>query len=195
MRFRNDDFPIKKKDNELTDTIAEEHPKHLAAVAGEQIRAMHHHDDGSQVELHEVGAREFIAQSIRSSLEGKLTGNFESGSNDEKQMLQGSQNITNAAKIEYEKKSSQGQPSQLYGTQQSVTGVSHNQETMMMGCNCGAEWTVTGQSTKAQGAEGVKIEQYGLGGVAQPGGYRASGAGGEKAEYRTGAGQQQDYKG
>ncbi|MBI2550256.1 hypothetical protein HYV83_03690 [Candidatus Woesearchaeota archaeon] len=195
MRFRNDDLPIRKKQgSELTDTIAEEHPKHLAAVADEQIKAMHHHSDGSQVELHEVGSREFIQESIRSSLEGKLGSGFANDSNfSEKEQ---NANNLNAAKIEYERKSSQNQPQQLYGTQRSVTsaGTAHNQETMMMGCNCGAEWTVTGQSTKAQGAEGVKIEQYGSA-AGQPGGYRASGAGGENAEYKTGAGQQRDYKG
>ncbi|MBI3036558.1 hypothetical protein HYY73_02280 [Candidatus Woesearchaeota archaeon] len=197
MRFRNDDFPIKKKGNELTDTIAEEHPKHLAAVAEEQIKAMHHHNDGSRVELHEVGSREFIQESIRSSLEGKLGSGFANDSNfGEKE--QNASNL-NAAKIEYERKSSQNQPGQLYGSQQSVTGAgaATGHETVMMGCNCGAEWTVTGQSTKANDsntAAGVKIEQYGSasGGAA---GYRASGPGGETAEYKTGAGQQQDYKG
>ncbi len=196
MKFNDDNYPPQQKQNshtsELTDTIAEEHPKHFVAVAEEQIRAMHRHEDGSSVELHEVGSREFISQSIASSLEGKLAGS----SNDWQQ--QSPQNNLAAAKIEYEKKSSQNQPMQLYGTKQLATGASHQspgQETAMVGCNCGLEWTVTGQSTKAQGAEGVKIEQYGSGGTAQPGGYRASGAGGEKQEYRTSNSQQSDYKG
>lgn len=214
MRFRNDDFPAK---NGLTDTIAEEHPKRFVAVAEEQIRAMHSHEDGSSVELHQVGSREFIQQSIQTSLEGKL------GGSSDWQPQQNPQNNLAAAKIEYEKthfdssrrgpvaaamrESSQSQPqhdlfgkgqskTELYGAQQSVTGAgAARHETAMVGCNCGAEWTVTGQSTKAQGAGGVKVEQYGNGGTAQPGGYRASGAGGEKQEYRTSAGQQQDYKG
>ncbi|MBI2143510.1 hypothetical protein HYU20_04195 [Candidatus Woesearchaeota archaeon] len=195
MKFRSDDFPSSK---DLTDTVTEEHPKHMIAVAEQRIMAMHSHDDGSAVELHEIGSKEFIQQSIQSSIEGKL------GSSDTEwqQPKQGENNLA-AAKIEYEKKSSQNQPMQLYGSQQSVTGgISHNQETVMMGCNCGAEWTVTGQSTKANDpsnpAGGVKIEQYGRGGAGgadQPGGYRASGVGGEKQEYRTSAGQQQDYKG
>ncbi len=200
MRFRNDDFPAKQpgshSSSELTDTIAEEHPKHFVAVAEEQIKAMHHHEDGSSVELHEVGSHEFISQSIASSLEGKLVGN--SGPDDVQlsQLNNPNANSINAAKIEYEKKLSQNQPQQLYGEQQSVTGgVFHGQETAMVGCNCGLEWTVTGQSTKAQGAEGVKVEQYGSGGTAQPGGYRSSGAGGEKQEYRTLNSQQSDYKG
>ncbi len=189
MKFRNDDYPPSSKNSgELTDTVESEHQKHFAAVAEEQIRAMHSHDDGSAVELHEVGSREFIAQSIASGLEGKI-----GGSDISDWQQQNSQNNLAAAKIEYEKKSSQ-QPQQTYGAQQSVTGVSHGQETAMVGCNCGAEWTVTGQSTKAQGAEGVKIEQYGSAG-GQPGGYRASGAGGEKVGYRAGGGQREDYNG
>lgn len=193
MRFRSDDFPRSSKNNsELTDTIESEHLKGFVAVAEEQIRAMHSHEDGSSVELHQVGSREFIQQSIQTSLEGKLGGSEE---HNEKQFWQKeSESPFAAAKIEYEKKSSQSQPQQLYGAQQSVTGVSHSQETAMVGCNCGAEWTVTGQSTKAQGAEGVKVEQYGTA-SGQLSGYRASGAGGEKAEYRTSAGQQQGYKG
>ena len=198
MRFTNDELPIKKSgshNSELTDTVAEEHPKRFVAVAEEQIKAMHHHNDGSAVELHEVGSREFIAQSIGSSLEGKLGG----VSNDWQQQ-QNPQNNLSAAKIEYEKKSSQ-QPQQLYGIQQSVTGGAiHQQETAMVGCNCGAEWTVTGQSTKANNpnnpAATVKIEQYGpaAGGGA---GYNLSGGGGSgPGEYRAGAGaQQQEYKG
>lgn len=203
MKFRNDDFPAKQpsshNSSELTDTIAEEHPKHFVAVAEEQIRAMHRHEDGSSVELHEVGAREFISQSIASSLEGKLAGSISAWQQQHDLFAEkGQSKNLDAAKIEYEKKSSQNQPAQLYGSQQSVTGSAHQspgQDTAMVGCNCGLEWTVTGHSMKAQGAEGVKVEQYGNGGTAQPGGYRASGAGGEKQEYRTSAGQQQDYKG
>lgn len=187
MRFRNDDLPIK---NELTDTIAEEHPKRFVAVAEEQIRAMHRHRDGSSVELHEIGSKEFIQQSIQTSLEGKLGG----GSNDW-QPQQNPQNNLAATRIEYEKKSSQSQPAQMYGLQQSVTGAgAARQETAMVGCNCGLEWTVTGQSTKAQGAESVKIEQYGTAAGKGASGYSASGGGGP-GEYRAGSGQQQGYKG
>ncbi len=195
MRFRNDDYPGRSKGNgELTDTIESEHPKRFVAVAEEQIRAMHSHEDGSSVELHQVGSREFIQQSIASSLEGKIGGSEFWNENNSPQQPQ-----QNAAKIEYEKKSSQNQPMQPYGAQQSVTGgVSHSQETAMVGCNCGAEWTVTGQSTKAQGAEGgpggIKIEQYGTAAGKEASGYSSSGGGGP-GEYRTGGGQQQGYKG
>ncbi len=194
MRFVNDDLPAKQRGshNELTDTVAEEHPKHFVAAAEEQIRVMHHHEDGSPVELHEVGSREFISQSIASSLEGKM-GNSEFWNEDKPQL----QNNLSAARIAYENKSSQNQPAQSYGAQQSVTGgVSHRQDTAMVGCNCGLEWTVTGQSMKAQGAEGVKIEQYGPA-AGKSAGYNASagsGSGGP-GEYHTGGGQQQDYKG
>lgn len=187
MRFRNDDFPAKK---ELTDTVSEEHPMHLAALAEERIKAMHHHSDGSSVEVHEVGSKEFIQQSISGSLEGKLGGNGFGSSNEEKQLQ-----LQNTAKIEYEKKSSQGQPQQMYGAQHDLLGKGQSKtETVMMGCNCGAEWTVTGQSTKQDGS-GVKIEQYGSasGGAA---GYNVSaGAGGERIEYRAGARQQNEYEG
>ncbi len=198
MRFRNDDFPNKNAHgDELTDTVTEEHPKRFVAVAEEQIRAMHHHEDGSSVELHQVGSREFIAQSIGSSLEGKLTGTSDFSESD-KQFWQKQDNQA-GAKIEYEKKSSQSQPTQLYGAQQSVTGgMSHRQETAMVGCNCGAEWTVTGQSTKANNpnnpAATVKIEQYGPA-AGKGAGYSASGGGGGPGEYRTGGEQRQDYKG
>ena len=194
MRFTNDDLPVKRK---LTDTVAEEHPKRFVAVAEEQIRAMHHHEDGSSVELHEVGSREFIAQSIGSSLEGKI------GISDisDWQQQQSLQNNLAAAKIEYEKKSSQNQPMQLYGAQQSVTGgaLSHRQETALVGCNCGAEWTVTGQSTKANNPNNptatVKIEQYGPA-AGKGAGYNASGSGGGgPGDYRAGGGQRQEYKG
>lgn len=192
MRFTANDFPAKQSSShngELSDSVAEEHPKHLVAVAEEQIKAMHSHEDGSPVELHQVGSREFIAQSISSSLEGKLSGSFGNDSEKNKQQLP----QQNAAKIEYEKKSSQNQPTQLYGSQQSVTGgVSHRQETAMVGCNCGAEWTVTGQSLKAQGAEGVKVEQYGSA-AGKNGGYSVSGGSGP-GEYHAGGGQQ-GYKG
>ena len=205
MRFTNDELPIKKSSShksELTDTVAEEHPKHFVAVAEEQIKAMHHHEDGSSVELHEVGSREFIAQSIGSSLEGKITGGSGFNENEKFFWQQNNQNTSNpnTAKIEYEKKSSQ-QPQQLYGIQQSVTGGAiHKQETAMVGCNCGAEWTVTGQSTKANNpnnpAATVKIEQYSS--AAEKGaGYKVSSGGGSgQGEYRAGGGaQQQEYKG
>ena len=218
MRFNQPYYPQKpqkKSEKDLAETVAEEHPKHLVAVAEEQILAMHHHKDGSPVELHEVGSREFIAQSMASSsLEGKLGGSSGgSGSSSDDQFeksfwqreSENSKNTLAAAKIEYERKSAQNSPVQSYGAQHSVTGASFHagskQEAVMMGCNCGAEWTVTGQNLKADpanpaaSAAAVKVEQYGHGGVGQPGGYRASGPGGEKAEYRTSAGQQQDYKG
>ena len=191
MRFRNEDYP--KRKNELSDTVSEEHPLHMAVVAEERIMAMHHHNDGSKVELHEVGSREFIQQSISGSLEGKLGGSFEFSNDTAKKEAEN----FNAPKIEYERKTQGSQLQQLYGAQQSVTGASHHQETVMMGCNCGAEWTVTGQSMKqADGHDGIKIEQYGsaAGGAA---GYNAaqSGAGGERIKYAASGGQQQDYKG
>ena len=65
---------------------------------------------------------------------------------------------------------------------------------MMMGCNCGAEWTVTGQSTKAQGAEGVKIEQYGSASGGAAGYNVSSGTGGERIRYAASGSQQQEYK-
>jgi len=33
-------------------------------------------------------------------------------------------------------------------------------ERLMMGCNCGAEWTVTGKRTDGSNPSGLKIEQY-----------------------------------
>ncbi len=224
MRFRRDDFhsdnkgtdaPLSTLGKELTDAVSEEHPKHFIAVAEQQIMAMHHHSDGSRVELHQVGSQEFIQQSIRTSLEGKLGGS--EGHNEKQFWQKENESPFAAAKIEYEKKGQHdllGKPksaaadwaqsqqrlggqSKLYGAQHSVTGAASH-ETAMVGCNCGAEWTVTGQSLKADPnnpAAAVKVEQYGPGGAGQPGSYRASGAGGEKAEYRTGAGQQQDYRG
>ncbi len=203
MRFRADGSPRRgsSESSELSDAVTQEHPKHFIAVAEQQIMAMHHHSDGSRVELHQVGSQEFIQQSIRTSLEGKLgdvSSDFGSGRSE------GNKNNLAAAKIEYERKS-QNQPGQqaIYGAQHDLLAKGQSKtETAMMGCNCGAEWTVTGQSTKANDpsnpAGGVKVEQYGHGGAGsagQPGGYRAAGPGGEKQEYRTGAGQQQDYKG
>lgn len=196
MKFNDDNYPPQPKhgsrNNEISDSVAEEHPKHIIAVAEQRITAMHSHDDGSSVELHEIGSREFIQQSIQSSIEGKL------GNNNEWQpQPTQNENSLAAARIEYEKKSSQNQPTQLYGSQQSVTGaLFHKQETFMMGCNCGAEWTVTGQSTKADANNpaAVKVEQYGsaAGGGA---GYNVSGGGSGPGEYRAGGGQREDYKG
>ncbi len=185
MRFRNDDSPKR----ELTDTVSEEHPMRMAAVAEERIKAMHHHSDGSSVEIREIGSREFIQQSMSSSLEGKLGGDFSIGGDEEKHPRQ------DIVKIEYERKSQNSQPQQLYGTQQAVTGgASHHQETVMMGCNCGLEWTVTGQSAKQTDSGGIKIEQYGN--TATGGAVYAKGAGGEGIKYGSSGGQQQkSYKG
>ncbi|MBI2580865.1 hypothetical protein HYV85_03585 [Candidatus Woesearchaeota archaeon] len=195
MKFRNDDNIRSSRD--LTDAVTKEHPKHFIAVAEQQIMAMHSHKDGSAVELHQVGSREFIQQSQQSamaSLEGKLGGS--EGHNEKQFWQKENESPFAAAKIEYERKGQQPGQQAIYGAQHDLLAKGQSKtETAMMGCNCGAEWTVTGQSTKAQGAEGVKVEQYGHGMAGQPGGYRVSGAGGEKAEYRTGAGQQQDYKG
>ncbi|MBI2145522.1 hypothetical protein HYU18_04345 [Candidatus Woesearchaeota archaeon] len=185
MRFTSDNSNHNSR--ELTDAVSEEHPAHIAALAEESIKAMHSHKDGSEVEIHEIGSREFIRQSIQGSIEGKLGGSFGSNSDSEKNPLQ----LQNATKIEYEKKSSQ-QPQQLYGTQQSMTGgASHHQDTVLMGCNCGAEWTVTGQSTKE--GDGLKIEQYGSQGGSA--GYNVSGAGGEMIKYAASGPQQKEYKG
>ena len=207
MRFRNDDFQNKKPHgSDLTETVKEEHPKHFVAVAEEQIRSMHNHDDGSPVELHRVGSREFIAQSIQSSIEGKLTGN---GFEDLQFLQKNEQNASNLnnEKIEYEKISSHDlfgkvQSNTEYGVQQAVTagGLSHKQETAMVGCNCGAEWTVTGQSTKGNNpnnpAATVKVEQYGSAAGSAPGyGRGGGGDGGGPGEYRTGGGQRQEYRG
>ncbi|MBI2141419.1 hypothetical protein HYU16_03260 [Candidatus Woesearchaeota archaeon] len=205
MKFRNDDNIRSSRD--LTDAVTKEHPKHFIAVAEQQIMAMHSHKDGSAVELHQVGSREFIQQSQQSamaSLEGKLgdaSSGFGSGSFGRSESTKDN---LGAAKIEYERKS-QNQPGQqaIYGAQHDLLAKGQSKtETAMVGCNCGAEWTVTGQSTRANDpsnpAGGVKVEQYGHGGAGsagQPGGYRAAGPGGEKQEYRTGAGQQQDYMG
>ncbi len=189
MKFRSDDFPHKGRD-ELADAVESEHPQRLMAVAEQKILSAHHHQDGSPVELHEVGSKEFIRQSMGGSLEGKITGSsFDSNSEEKSLHLQN-------AKVEYEKKSSQ--PQQLYSSQQSVTGAaSHKQETFMMGCNCGAEWTVTGQSTKKDDSNpaAVKVERYGSEGSGSAGYNLASGAGGEKAEYRAGSGQKSEYRG
>ncbi len=190
MKFRNNANIHSSRD--LTDAVTKEHPKHFIAVAEQQIMAMHHHSDGSRVELHQVGSQEFMQQSIRNSLEGKLVDASSDFGSDRSESNKGS---LAAAKIEYERKS-QNQPEQqaVYGAQHSVTGAASH-ETAMVGCNCGAEWTVTGQSTKAQGTEGVKIERYGSASGGAAGYNVVPGAGGEKQEYRTGAGQQQDYKG
>ena len=204
MKFSQPDYPKPqqpkpKNEKDLTEAVAEEHPKHIVSVAEQQIMAMHSHSDGSAVELHQIGSREFIAQSMRSSLEGKLGGSDIDGW--QQQLQQNPQNNIAAAKIEYEKRSSQNEPMQSYGAQHSVTGAAvqggGRHETAMVGCNCGAEWTVTGQSMKTAGEESgaIKIQSYSQGsqGGGEPGGYRAGGGGG--AEYHTGAGTEQNYNG
>ena len=183
MKFRNDDFqPVKKSDSELSDMVDAEHPGRVAMVAEQQIREMHHHDDGSVVELHQVGSQEFIRQSIASSIEGRISD--DSGTFLQKQ----EDNALSAAKVEYERKAAQGSQ-QLYGVQQQAVGSRH--ETVMMGCNCGAEWTVTGQSMKNSGPDGVKVEQYSP--AAQPSGYIASS--GPGTEYASGGSQDSSYRG
>lgn len=183
MKFRNDDYPK----HDLADVVDSEHPQRLIETAGQRIRMHHRHDDGSSVELHEIGSKEFIKQSIQNSIESKLT--------DDTNWLQQENRQGNlaAAKIEYEKKSSD-QPHQIYGAQSSAMP-SHKQETFMMGCNCGAEWTVTGQSTKApdpNNPAAVRIERYGSTGSGSAG-YNVSSGG--PGEYKAGGGASQDYKG
>ena len=204
MKFSQPDYPKPqqskpKNEKDLTEAVAEEHPKHIVSVAEQQIMAMHSHSDGSAVELHQIGSREFIAQSMRSSLEGKLGGSDIDGW--QQQLQQNPQNNIAAAKIEYEKRSSQNEPMQSYGAQHSVTGAAvqggGRHETAMVGCNCGAEWTVTGQSTittDPNNPAAVKIERYGsaAGGSA---GYNVSGGSNGPGEYRAGGGQRQEYSG
>ncbi|MBI2144377.1 hypothetical protein HYU17_04490 [Candidatus Woesearchaeota archaeon] len=199
MRFHQPQQEGNNSKNSLAEAVAEEHPKHLAAVAEQQIMAMHSHRDGSQVELHQLGSQEFIQQSIGSSLEGKLSSsNFSGESDSEKQFWQ-KQNDLSAVKIEYEKKQSQNQPHQMYGNQQSVTGAAGaRHDTIMMGCNCGSEWTVTGQSMsgdKSDGSAGagfaVKVEAY-VSGAAQAAGYAVSG--GKNPKYGAPGSQQEDYR-
>lgn len=190
MRFGHDDIPVKK--HELEEAL-ESDDRHMLMAAEQRIKAMHSHNDGTPVELHEIGSKEFIKQSIGDSLEGKIgTGSFGSEEKTSSLLQQ------NTGVIEYEKKSSQNQPHQSYGAQQSVTGGSmHKQETAMMGCNCGAEWTVTGQSTKQadSGPGAVKIERYGSTGSGSAGYNITSGSGGGPGEYRAGGGQSSEYRG
>ena len=71
----------------------------------------------------------------------------------------------------------------------------------MVGCNCGAEWTVTGQNLKADpanpaaSAAAVKVERYGSASGGATGYNVSSGAGGERIIYAASGSQQQDYKG
>ena len=210
MKFRNDDFH-KKENRELADAVQEEHPKQLFTVAEQRIMAMHRHDDGTPVRLHELGASEIF---ISSNLEGKLgtLGNTARAKTEAdeswQQQMQEAQNAGNAGsseKIQYERNSKQG-GGLTYGHEtakfDNVAFVNQNngQETFMMGCNCGLEWTVTGQNTKGNNpnnpAATVKIEQYGSpAGGAGSAGYNVSGAGGERQKYNVSGSQQQDYRG
>ncbi len=215
MKFTNDDYPRPKKHgNELTDAIEEGHPKGLITVAEQRIMATHHHDDGSPVKLHEMGANEIFTGP---SLEGKLS----FGSQNEKavakaepadtwqQILQQqSQPQGSTEKIQYERNKNQG-GGLTYGHETAkfdtaaFASQSKRQETFMMGCNCGVEWTVTGVRTKsdssnpAAGAVAIKIEQYGspAGGAGAAGYNVSSGSGSGPGEYKAGGGQKQEYKG
>ena len=138
--------------NEISDSVADEHPKQLLTVAEQQIKAMHQHGDGTPVQLHEVGANAMFSGP---TLEGKIN----VGSNLK-------------AKAEADESLQQAQ--------------NKGQETFMMGCNCGLEWTVTGVSMKKDSSDSgpgaIKIEQYGS-------------ADGKAAGYNVSGPQQQDYKG
>ena len=142
--------------NEISDSVAEEHPKQLLIVAEQRIRAMHQHGDGMPVQLHEVGATALFSGP---TLESKI----KIGSN------------TNAKTEADESLQQQMQQAQNKG-----------QETFLMGCNCGLEWTVTGVSMKKDSSDSgpgaIKIEQYGS-------------ADGKAAGYNVSSSQQQDYKG
>ena len=211
MKFRNDDFH-KKENRELTDAVQEEHPKKLLTVAEQRIMAMHRHEDGTPVRLHELGASEIFTSS---NLEGKLStlGNTARAKTETdeswQQQMQQAQNAGNSGgseKIQYERNSKQG-GGLTYGHESAkfdnVTFANQNkeQETFMMGCNCGLEWTVTGVSKRkdsdAPGAgTSVKVEQYGSpAGGAGSAGYNVSGAGGERQKYNVSGSQQQDYRG
>lgn len=135
MRF-NDDFPDKKSSghSELADSVADEHEKQLVIVAEQRIKEMHTHGNGSPVLLRELGAEEIFGNS---QLEGKLE-------TDVGKQQQAGPNYA-AAKFD-----SAGFAGQAKG------------ETLMMGCCCGAEWTVTGKSLKgdANPEAGIKIQQY-----------------------------------
>ncbi len=113
-----------------TDTIAE-NERFLLLAAEQQIMQQHSHRDGSPIMLHEIGADETIGGS---QLEGKLDSiacKKSGGSSD-----YGPAEFDSADFASQSKK-----------------------ETLLMGCNCGAEWTVTGKSM-SEGSPVVKVEQY-----------------------------------
>ena len=212
MKFTNEDYPrAKRQGSELTDTIEEEHPKGLITVAEQRIKAMHSHDDGTPVELHEMGASEiFLGQSLEgklgfgSSPGEKATVKAEPDDAWQQILQQQPQQQGSSEKIQYERNKNQN-GSLTYGNETAkfdtaaFASQSKKQETLMMGCNCGQEWTVTGaganSSNPAAGASTVKIEQYGSAAASGSAGYNVSGGSSGPGEYKASGASGQDYKG
>ena len=210
MKFTGDDFPKQNQNDsnsshgsELTDTIVGEHPKQLLTVAEQRIKAMHRHDDGTPVQLHEVGANElFSGPSLEGKLGSNATGKTDADESWQQQMQQAQNAGGSSEKIQYERSSKQG--GLTYGREtakfDNAAFASQNkgQETLMMGCNCGLEWTVTGVSMKKDSSDSgpgaIKIEQYGSA-DGKAAGYNVSGPGGERQKYNVSGSQQKDYKG
>ena len=182
MKFTGDDFQARPGSNhgsDITGTIEKEHSKQLLIVAGQRIKAMHQHDDGTPVQLHEVSTDEFFSGT---SLEGKID--------------------IGSEKMQLERNSKPG--GLTYGRDTTkfdnaaFASQTKGQETLMMGCNCGLEWTVTGVSMKKDSSDtgpgAIKIEQYGSADW-KVAGYNVSGPGGERQKYNVPGPPQQDYKG
>ncbi len=211
MKFTNDDYSrSKKQENELTDTIQEEHSHGLITVAEQRIKATHRHNDGTPVELHEMDASEiFLGQSLEGKLSfgssqgEKTTAKAEAADAWEQILQQQPQQPGSSERIQYERNENQGGLTYGHKTAKFDTAAfasqSNKQETLMLGCNCGQEWTVTragaSSSNPAAGANTVKIEQYGARGSGVAGYNVSGGSSGGPGEYKTSGASGQEYKG
>ena len=183
MKFSNE----RAQPSSITDEVAGEHERQLLTIAEARIRQQHQHPDGSPVQIREVGMSDAFP-----SIETKLTGTQDI------QALQ--QQAIPKEQVRYDRKfQAPGAPVTYTGTQSFNAGSfsGQSQDALMIGCNCGAEWTVTGKILKQDGQDsqgGVTIQRYGSSGN-NPGYTVSSGAGGERIQYSASNGQRQEHKG
>jgi hypothetical protein len=127
---------MRQNEKEISDAIETEHlgSKKIFILAEQQIKQQHSHKDGTPVMLHELSPANVA---LRSELEGKLE-------------FQDNKVKSLGGNPKYDKPSFESSD---------FSGVDKRAEVVMMGCNCGAEWTITGKKDIAA-SFGIKINQY-----------------------------------